>query len=175
MQTGALGEIVGEHLSRYPEMGIQDLYKLIYQGVMGSGHAVSSVESAGSWLAEEAASAGGPMPGETLVEEISPGGLVVRINLRPFIACGGSIEGLLRAFIRTGREFTGSIETLENRWEAATTLQERFPGECMREFMEVNRGKGHPAVHHSSSYRENYHPSYRVALRRICLEEGVLV
>ncbi len=99
----------------------------------------------------------------------------MRINLRPFIACGGNIEGLLRAFIRTGREFTGSTETLEDRWERATVLQGRFPREDMRGFMAVNRRKGYPAVHHSSSYREKYHPSYRVALRSICIEEGVLV
>lgn len=173
MKATALGEIIEKHFQLYPDMGVQDLYKLIYQGVMGSGHSVSSAGSAGSWLAEEADRPGEPMPGETLVEEISPGGLVVRINLRPFIACGGSIEGLLRAFIRTGREFTGSTETLERRWETASLLQSRFPREEMREFIAISRRGGYPAVHHSSAYREKYHPSYRVALRRICLEEGV--
>jgi len=34
-------QILAAHVKRYPRLGIQDLYKLVYQGAMGSEHASS--------------------------------------------------------------------------------------------------------------------------------------
>ena len=34
-------QILAAHVKRYPRLEIQDLYKLVYQGAMGSEHAVS--------------------------------------------------------------------------------------------------------------------------------------
>ena len=53
MKKNIFRNIIDHQFALYPEMTIQDLYKLVYQGVMGSGHAISSEESAGNWLREE--------------------------------------------------------------------------------------------------------------------------
>ena len=34
-------QILAAHVKRYPRLEIQDLYKLVYQGALGSEHAVS--------------------------------------------------------------------------------------------------------------------------------------
>lgn len=154
-------------------MGIQDLYKLVYQGVMGSGHAVSSNEAAESWLQRELIIAGEKTPQENMLEEVSADGKVIRVNLRPFVAAGGNTDRLLTAFIRTGREYRGSNEELIYWWETAVSQQTGFSRDEMTEFIEIQRKEYFPAVHHSKVYSQLYRPSYRVVLRSLCFEEGV--
>jgi hypothetical protein len=45
--------ILQDHITRYPRMQIQDLYKLLHQAALGSEHAVLDPESAWLWLARE--------------------------------------------------------------------------------------------------------------------------
>ena len=36
--------LINAHLNRYPAMTVQDVYKLVYQGVMGPEHSIPSAE-----------------------------------------------------------------------------------------------------------------------------------
>ena len=48
-----LDRLLTEHSNRYPHLQVQDVYKLLYQAAMGSGHATPDAARARSWLEEE--------------------------------------------------------------------------------------------------------------------------
>jgi hypothetical protein len=157
-----LESLLTSHLARYSEMQIQDLYKLIHQAVMGSGHAVTDPESARLWLERELAEMGDGIS-EPLIDPISADGQMARVHLRPFVAQGGDPQKLLSAFIRTANEFRGDEETLKNEWDIATRM-EIFPPAEMDAF--IHSLQGYPAVHHSALYTQRYRPAYRVILQK---------
>ena len=169
-----LPEVLESQFRMYPLMQVQDLYKLVYQGVMGSGHAIDSPEEARNWLHRETGSLGSSSPGEPLYEHISADGGVIRVNLRTLIASGGSADSLLTAFIRTGLEFRGSPEELVNTWERVTILQDTFEPQVLDSFFQAQMNAGLKAIHHSAIYREQYRPAYRVAMKELCLEAGII-
>ncbi len=157
--------ILAEHTARYPLLEIQDLYKLIFQGVMGSKHAVGDPAQARKWLDTEVASLeDGPV--EPLIDPISKNGEIVRIHLRPYIAKDGDLSALNAAFLRTANEHKGTYEELEAFWFSAEHMaadgELLFQRQALRTFFEKMRGLGFPAVHHSEGYTRAYRPAYRV-------------
>lgn len=157
-----LESILKSHFARYPNMQIQDLYKLIHQANMGSGHAVTDHEAARLWLERELAEMGNGIP-EPVLDPISADGQVARVHLRPFLAQGGDPQKLLTVFIRTANEFHEDERALKNNWEAATRLG-LFPPADMDKF--IQSMQDYPAVHHSAIYTQRYHPAYRVVLQK---------
>jgi hypothetical protein len=146
-------------------MEIQDLYKLLFQAVMGSEHAISSLDAARSWLNRELENLPeGPV--EPAIDVISPDGAIVRINLRPFIQSGGDPSSLLDAFVRTANEYRGTREMLWLYWSFAERLAEdgelSFERADMQAFFKRVEEEDFPAVHHSTRYENAYHPAYRV-------------
>ncbi|HET7041456.1 MAG TPA: hypothetical protein VFI13_05540, partial [Gemmatimonadales bacterium] len=99
-EGAALRAIVTAQLARHPQMGPEDLYKLLHQGAMGSEHAMHDTAGARRWMVNELATMGEGPP-EPLVDTIAPGGAIVRVELRPWVATGRSTDSLLAAFIAT--------------------------------------------------------------------------
>jgi len=168
-----LRRIFCDHVCRYPLMQVEDLYKLIHQGAMGSEHAVSDVAAARSWLMEELSQlAEGPE--EPAIDDISADGQIVRVHLRPFARSGGDPDLLLAAFLRTANEFRGSTERLQQCWSLAEEMADAgelpFQRDAMRAFFESVQEHSYPAAHHSSAYQQAYRPAYRVVLRRYWCE-----
>jgi len=152
------------HMERYPEMQIQDIYKLAHQAAMGSGHAISDTATAAAWLDRELKEMGaGPI--EPLIDPISPDGEIVRIHLRPFLSSGGDSKKLLDAFIRTGNEFYGKEDDLEALWDSATRSH-FLPATDMDTFISQMKERAYPALHHSEQYNQLYKPAYRVVSRK---------
>lgn len=158
--------VLRSHFSRYPEMRVEDVYKLLHQGVMGSEHAVSNPESARNWLIRELAEMGAG-PDEPLVDPLSPGGEIMRVHLRPFVAARHDPDELLEVFIRTANEYHGDIHVLEGFWQTASGLA-RFPAAEMEDFFRSMKENKYPAVHHSPTYEQLYRPAYRVVARGFC-------
>lgn len=160
--------ILLSHFSRYPGMQLRDVYKLLHQAALGSEHAVLDVQSARNWMNRELSEMG-TGPAEALMDAISPGGEIVRVHLRPFIAAGGAPEHLLAAFIQTANEWRGEIQQLEKYWAAARQLavESRIPFKPaeLEDFVEPLMEKGFPAVHHSPEYDRLYRPAYRVVMK----------
>ncbi len=158
-------EIIGSHLGRYPLMTGSDIYKLLFQAAMGSSHAIIDIDSARSSLERELINPGNG-PEEPLKDIISPCGRIARINLRPYAEKKLDTETLLLEFIRTGRKFTGSEDTLELycSWFIHMNDINLLPAK----FMDIDTlfmymmSSGYPAVHHSAIYRNAYSPAYRV-------------
>jgi hypothetical protein len=157
-----LESILQSHLTRYPAMQIQDMYKLIHQAVMGSGHAVTDLETARLLLEQELVDMGDGIP-EPWLDPISVDGQMARVHLRPFIAQGGDLQKLLNAFVRTANEFHGDEAALKREWDIATHM-EFYPPAEMRKF--IQSLPGFTAVHHSKIFIQRYRPAYRVILQR---------
>lgn len=160
-----LRRILAQHAARYPRLQVQDLYKLLYQAVWGSEHAVGDAGEACTRLEREAAALGeGPV--EPVIEPISPDGHIVRVNLRPYLAGGGALPALLEAFLRTARSRRGSAEQFGQYWACAERMAWEgalnLAREELQEFFLEMAARGFPAVHHSEEYRRAYRPAYRV-------------
>ena len=111
MEYPGFKPVILNHYLRYPEMQVEDLYKLAHQAAMGSEHAVVDEESARKWLAREIAQL--PVSStESQVDIITPDKSIARIHLIPYIESGGKPEDLLQAFIQTGHDYVGSAGLL---------------------------------------------------------------
>ena len=157
--------LVSQHLNKYPEMRIADVYKLLYHACMGAGHAISNRGAAEDWLLEEWGSIT-ENPDEKLYENISLHHPIFRINLRPAKARNIAPSEILDSFIKCGNEFPKNPAVFRNLWEIvskkirAGTIA--LPGaDKIDEFDELVRDNEYPAMHHSREYAERYRPAYR--------------
>lgn len=157
--------LVRVHLARYPAMQPADAYKLLHQATLGSEHAMPSRAMAEQWLTREMATlASGPQ--EPMVDTLGAGGRFARINLRPFLAAGGSPDSLLSAFVRTAQEATRDTAQLGCALEAVRSMarsgEVAWPADSVNRLFAEARAAGYPAMHHSDAYEAAYHPAYRV-------------
>jgi hypothetical protein len=169
MDNKSMDKILRDHLRRYPLMQAADLYKLLHQAALGSEHAVHDEQAARDWLEHELAEMG-EGPNEPLLDPISPDGQILRVHLHPYLRAGKDVETLLRAFVRTASEWSGSPEKLKEYGAAAARLAQMGTGSIRREEIEAFFSKmeqqGFPAVHHSTKYERLYRPAYRVVARQ---------
>jgi hypothetical protein len=166
--TEVIEKVLQNHLSRYPSLQMQDLYKLLHQAALGSEHAISSREAVERWMTRELAEMGEGVA-ELLIDPISHSGEIVRIHLRPYVAAGHDPMMLLDAFISTANGHHGDVRFLEQYWQDAVTMR-IFPVSEMNEFFQGLKDNGFPAVHHSTEYERLYRPAYRVVSLALCPE-----
>jgi len=156
-------------LQRYSAMQIEDLYKLVYQATMGNEHLLTDSAAVQAYLIQELASIDTSSV-EPLLEEISPDGEVVRLNLRSFKTQNGDRDALFQAMMQTARTFQKSPERLEQYWhdleQRANSGALAFDAAAMQSFFREMREKGFPTAHHSAVYEEQYKPAYRVILKK---------
>jgi len=178
MVTAALRDILLDHAGRYPAMQMQDVYKLLHQAALGSGHAVRDEQAARDWLERELVEMGDGSD-EPLLDPISPSGQIVRVHLRPYLRAGRKPEALLHAFVRTANEFRGSKGKLKQY--GASTARMATKGwlpfarrEVELFFAEIEK-LGFPAVQHSETYKRAYRPAYRVVAREYLLADKDLI
>jgi hypothetical protein len=175
MLEKTLAGILEAQVRRYPLLEIQDLYKLLHQASLGSEHAVSNDDGVRAWLDGELATMGAG-PEEPLLDDISPDGEIVRVHLRPYLGAGHEPERLLEAFLRTAREYQGSVERFGRYGEVAVQVASagrlNVPAEQISQFMQQMGEQGFPAIHHSAPFRAHYRPAYRV-VARVFLEPAI--
>jgi hypothetical protein len=161
-------DILAAHAVRYPLWGVEDLYKLIHQSAMGSEHAVKDESKVEDWLVRELGEMG-PGPEESLLDPISPDGLILRIHLRPFARHGFDHRLLADAFIRTASEFQGSRKLIEDYKQNAVELTRddklQIDHKEIIGFFEEMKVANYPAVQHSSAFSKHYRPAYRVVAK----------
>lgn len=157
--------VIRRNLEIYPEMRLEDVYKLVYQAAMGCEHAVPDEVYAKSLLEQELQELQPSVP-EPLIESISPDGTIIRVHLRPYVQrCRDPLE-LFDAFLRTARDYQGSFELLKLYIEAVFEMAEAgtipYDERRVMDFFKEIEQAGFPPVHHSKRYRELYRPAYRV-------------
>jgi hypothetical protein len=160
-----LRDIVLAQATRYPQMAPEDLYKLLHQAAMGSEHAMTDSAGVRDRLTNELATMG-EGTAEPMVDTIAPGGRVVRVHLRPWVAAGRSTDSLLRAFIATARAVPQDTLMLVRYLTVADSMVAEgklpFTVEPWRAVVTAQRAAGYQAIHHSAGYEAAYHPAYRV-------------
>jgi hypothetical protein len=167
MVEGDSEALLKEHYKRRPLMRATDFYKLLYQGIFGVGHILG--EGARRRLQEEAASINiHDHPEEPQVEAVSADGSMVRVNLRPYLRQGFSLDRLYEAMEETAKVH-GSPEDFLHAWSIFQKLVASGAIQVDRNELEsLNRElneKGPSPHHHSEAYREAYYPAYRVVKR----------
>jgi len=163
------------HLLRYPLMQAEDVYKLLFQAVMGPVHALADPASARLWLLSEmnAAAAG---PKEPLIDPIACGGPMARVHLRPWLLADLDPDLLFDAFARTPLSYRGSIHRLETACQEASVWLRRRQAPIAEAFdvlIPTLREPGFPALRHSPGYRAAYRPAYRVVDMSLLDSEAV--
>lgn len=157
--------IVRSHSIRYPLMKCADIYKLAYQAAMGSAHGMNSVETAREYFEKEISSMNHEST-EPVVDTIAHDGSISRIHIRPYLIAGYSPEKLFEAFLKTGKEYTGSTGKLELYcWWLIRMKKDGMLSDNLRainQYVDEMSESGYPTVHHSTEYRNAYSPSYRV-------------
>ncbi|MDZ7363120.1 MAG: hypothetical protein ONB46_20710 [candidate division KSB1 bacterium] len=168
-EKSALQKVVHEQLQRHPVMQIQDLYKLAYQAALGNEHLMSDSAMVHNYLIHELESVQASSA-EPLLEEISPDGNVVRLNLRPFKAQQGDHRALFQAMMQTARNFPKSpgrlARYLSRLEQMAASGDIPFEATAVQSYFREMRNKSYPAVHHSAVYEEKHSPAYRVMLKK---------
>ena len=161
---------------------VSDVYKCLHQGVFGVGHSIRNREDFEGRLAREMARAR-PGSAEPILEHVSPDGMVLRANLRPYRAmfAGDEERGcelLLRVCLESAAIETGTPEQfftalawfrdLNKAGELAVGKKIfSFPEETVDGFLQeirklVSSSGFVPVLSHSPVYRSLNQPSYRV-------------
>ncbi len=157
------------HANRYPQMNVQDIYKLLYQGAMGSEHFQDTYKNFEEDLSAEWEIA---KPDDTIPiwENIRPDGQIIRFYLGPYKARDGQINQLLTLSYWTTTLYEGSQDNLKSSWETFEKICRdkkwgKFSLDEVEEFGRWLRRNQFPPVHHSEIYRKTYQPAYRLLLR----------
>lgn len=155
-------------LDRYPDMAVEDIYKFVHQAAFGNTHILEHDLDAKGNLMQEWESLDSTTS-ESLFEDLSPDGKVVRLNLRPYKAEGGDPEKVWSAMERSAAGgYEGQLAF--DRWwneiveESAFGTVPIIPDD-LKEYYDARQKEGFPPVHHSDEYKRLYQPSYRVLLK----------
>ncbi len=163
-------EILLKHFETYPKMQVTDAVKLLYQSEFGGGHMIADPVKSLSWIKNEWEQMKADCsPSETdvvktpVLEEI--GGEICRVSLRA-IDEGLAPETLNRMFVKTAERTAGTVDSYEKKLDVLRELCKEgrtlFSIEDLEKYLSDYKAAGYPPVSHSESYREHYHPSYRV-------------
>lgn len=156
------------HARRYPLMEPTDAVKLIYQNEFGGGHLIQDETGCLNFLHREYTSTHQD-PAAPLLEDIGNG--MVRVNLAALDACGYSVPELGKAFIRSAATHKGNPDSFRKKLSLLTELAQNgmmpFSPESLADYLAGYEHAGYPAVSHSETYRNAYHPAYRVVKKAV--------
>lgn len=155
MNESEFEEIIQFHEHRYPQMQPLDYGKLAYQSEFGPEHLVTDKEAVLFYLRKEwkeIEEADKPCWSETI------GNGLCRFHLGKVDDIEKSSSLLADLFILTSKEHKGTQEGLISKLQQ---IQKRsIPG--FDSFLNEYKASNYPAVHHSQTFRDNYHPHYRL-------------
>jgi hypothetical protein len=166
VDTLGLVDLLKQHLSWYPMMEVQDVYKLLFQGVLGPEHLIDSTEEYSRYLEQEY-DALQMDARQVLFEPVRADGLLFRVNLRAYKAHQLGLIRLVTLLIKTAQLIQGTKPELKLAWSTFTQLCQQgyirhFNLEDIAEFDHHLEESGFNAMHHSETYRRLYQPAYRL-------------
>ncbi len=173
-EPGDLLTLIEMHLSWYPLMELRDVYKLLYQGVMGAEHLMPSRQDYTDYLEAEFEPLL-PDPTEHLLEPVRPDGALYRLNLRAYKVRKLRLNGLIPFLLETAHIITGTKSELISSWAQFSQfcLQgqiQQFDAETIEQFSQWLEQIDYPALHHSETYGREYQPAYRLIAARFIHE-----
>ncbi len=154
------------HLEKYPQMQVEDIFKLLYQGVFGCEHLAAAEETVTKRIEAEALS--DFLKREPFIEKISQNYSRVYLNC---LNEGVSVKTLAKLFILSAQGEKGTVTDLEKNLNAAKeviatektaiSLSEIEAGVCKW------KEDGYPPISHSDIYKSAYNPAYRVVSNKL--------
>ncbi|MDZ4700119.1 MAG: hypothetical protein SH809_10475 [Rhodothermales bacterium] len=165
----AISSVIADQSQRYPQMQVRDWYKLLHQAAMGSAHLGADSSAIYNYLLHEWNALDRVRPSEAMVEFISPDSQMVRLNLRPYKAAGGTPAEVYRMMTVSWASFRPSTAHLEEYMGQLAFMAKRgdvwLNADALAALLEEQRARDYPAAHHSETYERVYRPAYRVVLR----------
>jgi hypothetical protein len=157
--------LIDSHLKRYPDLQIEDLYKLVYQATLGNSHAISDSAEVRDWLKRDMADPSQNV-NEPMIDTLGSCGRFARIHLYAYRLSGRQPEKIIQTFINTSVRFPAdsdaffcAVEVVRKMsaegklpWKDSITIQ----------FLSEQAVKKYPAIHHSEKFISKYHPHYRI-------------
>ena len=157
--------LIDSHLNRYPDLQVEDLYKLVYQATLGNGHAISDSLEVAEWLKKDLADPD-QNTSEPMIDTLGSCGRFARIHLNAYIKSGRRPENIIDAFIKTGalcpadsNAFFCAISVI-GKMSANGKLP--WGDSRINKFLSEQAKKSYPAVHHTEKFISKYRPHYRI-------------
>lgn len=149
--------ILKQHGARYPLMEPADAVKLIYQNEFGGGHLSQDEAACLAFLRREHAQTPVQVP---YTEELGNG------ILRVYLGGVTDVEALGRAFLQSAARHKGSLPAFLEKLDILRAVTKQgvfaFSVEALESYLAAYEKAGYPPVSHSQTYRNAYHPAYRV-------------
>ena len=154
-------------------MQIEDLYKLIYQSVMGPKHILQDETQAFQFLQNEMKKSIGKE--KDLFVDIGLENDLVRVNLNVFDEKIGDVRKLFSAMKVTAESIQPDKIKLKNVLEKTKNLFDKnelkfLHHSVWKNFIEKLEEQNFPHISHSDIYRKAYFPSYRIVLKEIFMK-----
>lgn len=164
-------ELVEFHQHLRPEMGVQDVLKLLYQANFGVEHLLTDTAGVRAYLEKELSSLEPFSGGELLVEPVSVRSDLVRVNLRPFKNLNLDPDLLVQMMFESAGETKPETLMFYRQWNEFFDLVRygflKFPVEDAERWHEILTDGPPRPVHHSERYKELYKPAYRVVQKTV--------
>ena len=156
------------HLEKYPLMEPTDAVKLLYQSEFAGGHMIKDEFTCLKWIENEGSSLTAEQLTQPYFEDI--GGGYCRLNLS--IMSKLPAEVIAKIFIQSSNNNKGTVENFEKGLDVLRCLCKEgkcnFTEDKLEAYLDNYKKAGYPAVSHSETYRNNYHPAYRVVEKQYC-------
>jgi hypothetical protein len=163
-------QLVEFHLSIKENLGVQDIYKMLYQANFGVEHLLDDSTEVRSYLLRELASMESTTT-DQLIERISVHDDVVRINLRPFKKQNLDPDMLVRAMYVSAAGTQVDTFQFVRQWNIFTDLVRYgllfFPMDEVQKLSSKIEGGEITPLHHSNEYAKANRPAYRVVKRSV--------
>lgn len=160
-----------KQLETYPASTVQDVYKTFYQDRFGSEHMIRDTAAVRRYLSYELEVAASDSIPNPYYEPTGAEGRFVRVFLRGVNEGLITEEELLDAFLKSAKPTAQPEQTWAEQWAQIlssldkTELEQLDPDSVLPELQTA--AETERAVHHSNSYRQAYHPHYRIVERSI--------
>ena len=154
-------EYIIDQFKKYPHLEFEDLMKFLYQSSFGCEHLVSDYSIVKKRIQQEFDT---QMDSCNSIEYLD--GDYVRLHLN----YGLSVNTLSTLFILSSQQEKNGIEQLENKLQTLLDLIFNntlpFSYEESKDLLLKWKKEGYPALHHSDTFNQLYHPSYRLIHKR---------
>ena len=160
--------LIHEHQARYPAMTVQDIYKLLYQGILGPEHMFKNKDEFSGLLNLEMKQIQ-PDSQQLLFEPVQPIESIdsqethlYRLHLRAWLAAGKSNEELVSLCMNAVNYPWGTQFDLRELWGIYCDSLAPDTRRDADDFSIFLVEKKYPPVHHSGQFRTAYSPAYRL-------------
>ena len=154
-------ELIIAHYNKYPLLEIVDLFKYLFQSSFGCEHLVSSLQAVTDYIIKEYKD----MQKDTNMQIEPLDGDYSRVGLG-YIGLGVDTKTFGELFFRSAKKEAEGLVRLEEKIGVLkvliTTGHLPFSISEFESQLGEWQSLGYPAVRHSETFRNNYHPAYRV-------------